>query len=328
MQVVTRKKFHIFSGRTNEPLAREIALTLDETLGEANLIEFAAGEIRCRFGHSVRGGDVFVLQTHAESEVGSVNDSIMEHLIMIDAAKRASAKRITAVMPFYGYARQDRKSAGREPITAKLLANMFKVAGADRLLSVDLHSGQIQGFFDGPVDHLTSMPVLIDYIERNRPSQELVVVSPDTGRVKVAERYAKHLGADVAAVYKKRSHDVANEVVALGVMGDVKDKTAILMDDMIDTAGTVCSAAEVLRANGASDVWAMATHGLFSGPAVDRLKNSVISRVAVTNTLPFPSEKQFDSLEILSCAGVIARAMKAIFEDSSVSEIFGGENFS
>jgi ribose-phosphate pyrophosphokinase len=328
MKVVTSKQLHVFSGRTNESLAREIAVTLGETLGESNLVNFASGEIKCRFGHSVRGGDVFVIQTHSASDAGSINDSIMEHLIMIDAAKRASAKRITAVMPFYGYARQDRKSSGREPITAKLLANMFKIAGADRLLSVDLHSGQIQGFFDGPVDHLTSMPVLIDYIVKNRPPEEIVIVSPDTGRVKVAERYAKRLGADVAAVYKKRSHEVANQVEALGVMGDVDGKQAVLIDDMIDTAGTMCSAAEVLRLNGASDVWAMATHGLFSEPAVDRLKNSAISRVVVTNTLPFPSEKQFDSLEILSCAGVIARAMEAIFSDTSVSKIFDGENYS
>lgn len=328
MKTVSNKQFHMFAGRTNEALALEVARELGEPLGEPNLVNFASGEVKCRFGHSIRGGDVFVFQTHADSEAGSINDSIMEHLVMIDAARRASAKRITAVMPFYGYSRQDRKASGREPISAKLVANLFKSAGADRLLSVDLHSGQIQGFFDGPVDHLTSMPVLVDYLERSRSDEKIVLVSPDTGRVKVAERYAKRLGCEVAAVYKRRSMATANEVEALGVMGDVDGFRAILIDDMIDTAGTMCSAAKVLRAQGAIDVWAMATHGVFSGPAVDRLKNSDISRVVVTNTLPFPSEKRFDSLEILSCAGVIADAMRAIFEDSSVSEIFDGENYS
>lgn len=325
MELVTKKRLHLVTGRTHPALAAEIATHMGVELGEPNLIDFASGEIKCRYATSLRGGDVFVVQSHGEVGGRSVNDSIMEQLIMIDAARRASAKRITAVIPFYGYARQDRKSAGREPITAKLLANMFNAAGAERLVSVDLHSGQIQGFFDGPVDHLTAMPVLIEHLLSTIPA-ESVVVSPDTGRVKVAERYAKHLHADVAAVYKRRSASVANEVEALGIMGEVAGRTCVLVDDMIDTAGTICSAAEILAQHGATEVLAATTHAVFSGDAVDRLKNSAFRRVVVTNTLPIPSEKQFDKLDVLSIAPVIADALESVFEDSSVSEIFGGEN--
>jgi len=325
MELVTKKRLHLFTGRTNEPLAAEIAESIGVELGEANLVDFANGEIRCQFRDSLRGGDVFIIQSHAESGGRSINDSIMEQLIMIDAAFRASAKRITAVIPFYGYSRQDRKAAGRQPITAKLLAKLFHGAGAERLVSVDLHSGQIQGFFDGPVDHLTAMPVLIDHLRTVIP-RDAVIVSPDSGRVKVAERYAKHLDADVASIYKKRSRDRLNEVEALGIMGDVDGKVCVIVDDMIDTAGTLCSAAEQLTANGAIEVLAATTHGIFSGPAVDRLKNSTMSKVIITNTVPVPSEKQFDKLEILSIAPVLADALDAVFADSSVSEIFNGEN--
>ncbi|MCP3936918.1 MAG: ribose-phosphate diphosphokinase [Actinomycetia bacterium] len=325
LELTAKKRMHLLSGRSNPELAAEIAGHLGVDLGDPGLIDFANGEIGCQFGESIRGGDVFVIQSHTGFADGSVNDAIMEQLIMIDAARRASAKRITAVVPFYGYARQDRKAAGREPITARLLADMFRAAGAKRLVSIDLHSGQIQGFFDGPVDHLTAMPVLVEYLRSAVPSDS-VMVSPDSGRVKVAERYAKHLDADVASIYKRRSKSKANEVEALGVMGDIEGKVCVIVDDMIDTAGTLVSAAERLIEHGAIDVWAACTHAVFSGPAVDRLKNSRLSRVIVTNTVPLPSEKRFDKLEVLSAAHVFARALRAVYDDSSVSEIFDGEN--
>lgn len=324
MEKVTTKRMTLLSGRTHRELAEEVATHLGTTLGEDNLVDFANGEIRPRFGESIRGTDVFIMQTHAGSDGRSVNDSIMEQLIMVDAAQRASAKRITAVCPFYGYARQDRKAEGREPITARLVADLFLAAGAKRMVSIDLHSGQIQGFFDGPVDHLTAMPVLEDYIRTHGTSP--VIVSPDAGRIKVAERMAQHLNADLAFIYKRRPKGTTNVAIARDVIGDVEGRQCILIDDMIDTAGTIVSACEVLKAKGASDVWAMATHGLLSGPAVDRLKNAPIDRVVVTNTLPLPAEKQFDKLEVLSIAKLIADALDAVFDDTSVSEIFGGEN--
>ena len=325
MELITKKRLHLVSGRANLPLAEEIAERLGVTLGDANLGQFANGELHTRFGESVRGTDVFIIQTHAGTEGGmSVNDAIMEQLIMVDAAKRASAKRITAVAPFYGYARQDRKSEGREPITAKLIANMFKAAGAKRLISVDLHSGQIQGFFDGPVDHLTAKPVLVDFMAGL--GEDLVVVSPDAGRVKVAERYANQLHADLAIVHKRRVKGVKNTVEARDVVGEVDGRVCVLIDDMIDTGGTIVAAADQLKARGASEIYAACTHGVFSGPAIDRLKNSVISKVVTTNTLPLPPEKQLDKIEVLSVAKIIADALNAVFEDTSVSEIFGGEN--
>lgn len=325
MELVTKKRLHLFSGRANPHLAMEIADHLGVALGDPGLIDFANGEIKCRFQESVRGGDVFIIQSHAATDDMSVNDAIMEHLIMIDAARRASAKRITAVAPFYGYARQDRKAAGREPITARLLADLMFSAGAERLVSIDLHSGQIQGFFNGPVDHLTAAPVLIDYLRATVPSGS-VIVSPDTGRVKVAERYAKRLSMEVASIYKRRSLDTANEVEALGVMGDVDGRVCVIIDDMIDTAGTICSAVDTLLEAGATEVIAATTHAVFSGPAVDRLKNAALSKVVVTNTVPLPSDKQFDKLHVLSVAGVFADALESVFEDTSVSEIFDGEN--
>jgi ribose-phosphate pyrophosphokinase len=325
MELVTKKKLHIVSGRANLALAEEIAAALDVTLGEANTSDFANGEIHCRFGESVRGMDVFIIQSHGASGSMSVNDTIFEHLQMVDAARRASAKRITAVIPCYGYGRQDRKAEGREPITAKLVANMFAAAGADRLMSVDLHSGQIQGFFDGPFDHLVAMPVLVDYLEHNM-GDDLVVVSPDAGRVKVAERYANVLHADLAIVHKRRVKGAKNVVEAKEVVGNVKGRTCVLIDDMIDTAATLVAAAEQLVEQGAGAVCAAATHGVLSGPAIDRLKNSVISKVVVTNTLPLPPEKQIDKIEVLSIARVIADAIDAVFEDTSVSDIFGGAN--
>lgn len=309
------------SGRAHPELAQEIARELGVELGEANLREFANGEIHCRFDTSIRGSDVFIVQTHA----GPVNDSLMEHLIMIDAAKRASAKRITAVCPYYGYSRQDRKATGREPITAKLVADMLSVAGADRVVSVDLHSGQIQGFFDVPFDHLTAAPVMVSYLRRQL-NDDLVVVAPDAGRVKVAERFSQHLAADLAVVHKRRLRGQANHVEALQVVGDVEGRQCVLIDDMIDTAGTIVAAAELLAERGAAEVWCMATHAVLSDPAIERLTNSALTKVVVTNTLPIPEHRRFEKLEVLSVARLISDAIDAVFEDTSVSEIFGGEN--
>jgi ribose-phosphate pyrophosphokinase len=326
MERVTTKRLVLYAGRAHPELSQEIADCLDVELGDHQLVDFANGEIRCRFGESVRGCDVFVLQSHVGWDGGrSLNDAIMEQLIMIDAAQRASAKRITAVCPIYGYARQDRKAEGREPITARMLANLFKAAGAKRLVSVDLHSGQIQGFFDGPVDHLTAMPVLVEYL-RPHAGEDLVIVAPDAGRVKVAERFSQHLGAELALVYKQRPKGLNNVAVAREVIGEVEGKRCVIVDDMIDTAGTVVAAAEILKGRGASEVWAMATHGVLSDPATDRLKNSFLDRVVITNTVPLPPEKRLDKIEVLSVAPIIAQALDAVFEDTSVSEIFGGEN--
>ncbi len=327
MEKVTTKRMSLYSGRTHPALAEEVAQHLGTDLGNPGLVQFANGEIRCRFGESIRGSDVFIMQTHCSHDGRSINDSIMEQLIMIDAAYRASAKRITAVCPFYGYARQDRKAEGREPITARMVADLFKAAGAKRMVSIDLHSGQIQGFFEGPVDHLTAMPVLENYVRQNAKSP--VIVAPDAGRIKVAERMSSHLsdiGSDLAFIYKRRPKGTTNVAEAKEVMGDVNGRLCILNDDMIDSGGTIVSAAEVLMARGATEVWAMATHAVLSDPAIDRLKNSVISRVVLTNTLPLPSEKQIDKIQVLSIAPLIADALNAVFDDSSVSEIFGGEN--
>ncbi len=324
MELVTKKRLHLLSGRAHLPLAEEIADLLGEELGEANLAEFANGEIHSKLGQNVRGADVFIIQSHSSVEEMSINDSIMEQLIMIDAARRASAKRIIAVCPFYGYARQDRKAEGREPITAKLVANMFTAAGADRLVSIDLHSGQIQGFFDGPVDHLQARPVLIDAMQSL--GDDLVVVSPDAGRVKVAEQYANELHADLAIVHKRRVKGEKNTVEARDVVGDVDGRCCVLIDDMIDTAGTMVAAAEQLMKHGAEEVHAACTHAVLSGPAVDRIKNSSIGRLICTNTLPLPPEKQFDKLEVRSIAPILAKAIDAVFEDTSVSELFGGRN--
>jgi ribose-phosphate pyrophosphokinase len=328
MEKITKKRLALYSGRTHPALAEEIASCLKVELGDPNIVDFANGEIRPRFAESVRGNDVFIIQTHYGCDGRSINDSIMEQLIMIDAAYRASAKRITAVTPFYGYARQDRKAEGREPITARLVADLFKAAGAKRMISIDLHSGQIQGFFDGPVDHLTAMPVLEAYLREHAP-RDLVIVSPDAGRVKVAERFAQHLGdrgADLAFINKRRPKGMTNVAVAREVIGEVEGRHCVITDDIIDTASTICSAAEILLERGATEVWAMATHGVLSGPAIDRLKNSAIRRVVITNTLPLPPEKQIDKIEVLSIAPIIADALAAVFDDTSVSEIFGGEN--
>ncbi|MDQ6698349.1 MAG: ribose-phosphate diphosphokinase [Actinomycetota bacterium] len=323
MELVTKKRLLVYTGRCHPKLAEDIATHLGVELGEPNLRQFSNGELHCRYGDSIRGADVFIIQTHGSPHV---NDAIMEQLIMIDAAKRASAKRITAVCPFYGYARQDRKAEGREPITAKLLADMLTAAGADRVVSVDLHTGQIQGFFDVPVDHLTAMPVLVDYVKRQGDVSEFVIVAPDAGGVKAAKRFAAQVGADLAFVNKFRPKGTANTVVAANVIGNVDGKRCILFDDMIDTAATIVAAADLLKKEGATEVSVLATHGVLSDPATERLKNSVIEKLVITDTLPLPSEKQIDKVEVLSVAGIIGDAISAVFEDESVSEIFGGEN--
>jgi ribose-phosphate pyrophosphokinase len=323
VETLAKRRLVIVSGRCHPTLAMDIADKLGVSLTEANVREFANGEIHCRFDESIRGAHVFIIQTHSSP----VNDAVMEQLIMIDAAKRASAKSITAVIPNYGYARQDRKSAGREPITAKLIADMLQTAGASRVLSVDFHSGQIQGFFDIPVDHLVAAPVLEEYLKSNvKDTHRLVVVAPDAGRVKVAERYAQHLGCDLALVHKTRPPRSANVAEARHIVGDVEGRHCVLIDDMIDTAGTIVAACDLLKAHGAEEIWVMATHAVFSPPAVDRLFNAPVSRVIVTDTLPLGPERRFEKLEILSVATIIANAISAIFEDSSVSDIFGGEN--
>ncbi len=325
MKQQTHKELRIVAGRSSLLFAADVCAELGVGLGTTHIEDFANGEIHVRYGDSIRGCDVFIIGTHAAWEGGSINDAILEQLVMVDAAKRASAKRITVVAPFYGYARQDRKASGREPISARLLADMFLAAGAKRLVSVDLHSGQIQGFFDGPVDHLTAMPVLIDYL-RSLDVDELVIVSPDAGRVKVAERYTHLLNADLAIVHKRRRDDAKNMVSAKEIVGDVAGRTCVVVDDMIDTAGTIVAAADLLAANGASRVIAATTHAVLSGPAVERLKGSAIDSVVCTDTLPLAAHKRFDKLSVVSVAPIVARAVSAVFEDTSVSEIFGGNN--
>jgi ribose-phosphate pyrophosphokinase len=264
---------------------------------------------------------VFVFQSHDQP----VNDAIMEQAILIDAARRASARRITAVCPWFGYARQDRKSAGREPITAKLVVNVLEAAGADRLLSVDLHTGQIQGFFDGPFDHLTAMPVLLDYIKKHIGS-DIVMVSPDAGRVKASERYTQALGVEMAIVHKTRNKEKMNAVQALAVIGDVKGKRCVMIDDMIDTAGTIVAAAEQVKQHGAKEIYVLTTHGVFSGPAMERLTAAPIERVVATDTIDQSQRPKLDKLEVLTIAPLMAAAVKAVFRDESVSGLFAGGN--
>jgi ribose-phosphate pyrophosphokinase len=321
VEIATTRKLVIVSGRSNPDLAHEVAAHLKQPLGEVQLSTFANGELYCRFNDSVRGADVFVVQTHSDP----VNDSIMEQLLMIDALRRASAERITAVVPYYGYSRQDRKALSREPIGARLVADMLSAAGADRVMSLDLHTQQIQGFFDQPFDHLTALPLMAEWVRRSIPG-DIVVVSPDAGRVKVSEKFAAMLESNVAILYKKRSADAHNQSETLAVIGDVKGRRCVVVDDMIDTAGTICGGVELLKEQGASEVYVLATHGLFSGPAIDRLKNAPIEKVVITNTIPLPEDRRFDKLEVVSVAGILAQAVRAVFEDTSVSEIFGGTN--
>ena len=324
MEIVTKKKMMLFSGTTHPALAAEIAGHLGIQLSPCKISRFASGEIYFRSEESVRGADVFVIQTHADP----VNESIMEQLVMLDAMKRASAKRITAVVPYYGYSRQDKKGLAREPISAKLVADLVTVAGAQRVVSVDLHSGQTQGYFDFPFDHLTALPILSDYLsgELGLHVENVVVVAPDAGRIRTAERLREHLHADLAFLYKRRSRREAHKIEEMAVVGEVDGRPCILVDDMVDTGGTVAKGAEALAQQGGGPIYAAATHGVLSGKAVQMLEEAPISGVVLTNTVPIPEEKQFAKLKVLSIAPLIASALRAVFEDSSVSEIFRGEN--
>ena len=327
MHIPTQKRLMIFSGSANRPLAEEVARVLGMKLGDVDINTFANSETYVRFSDSVRGSDAFVIQ----SMCAPVDHNVMQQLIMIDALKRASAKRITAVAPFYPYSRQDKKTRSREPITSKLLADFYEAAGADRVLSVDLHTGQIQGFFDVPFDHLTALPLLADYFAELL-EDDFVIVSPDAGRVRLAEKWVQHLvefhdlNGQVAFLHKRRRADVRNSSKTLAVVGDVEGKVCLIVDDMIDTAGTLVNGAESLKDAGAADVYAAATHPVLSGPAIDRIKNSPISQVVVTDTLPMSPEKEIDKIIVLSIAPTIAQTIKAVFEEESVSGLFHGEN--
>ncbi|MFC9324677.1 ribose-phosphate diphosphokinase [Kitasatospora sp. NPDC057015] len=314
------KKLKLFSGRAHPELAREVAAALGTELVPTKALDFANGEIYVRFLDSARGADCFVMQSHT----APINQWIMEQLIMIDALKRASARSITAILPFYGYARQDKKHLGREPISARLVADLLAAAGADRIMAVDLHTAQIQGFFSGPVDHLFALPLLADYVGEKVDRSKLTIVSPDAGRVKVADQWSDRLGAPLAIIHKRRDMTQANTILSAEVVGDVKGRVCVLVDDMIDTAGTICAAADALFENGAADVIVAATHGVLSGPAADRLKNSRVSEFVFTNTLPTPGEIQLDKITTLSIAPSIAAAIREVFEDGSVTSLFEG----
>jgi ribose-phosphate pyrophosphokinase len=316
-----QKRLVLISGRGHCELAQEVADELGVDLVDTTAYDFANGEIYVRFKESLRGCDAFIIQSHT----APINQWIMEQLLMTDALKRASAKRISCVMPFYGYARQDKKHRGREPISARLMADLFKTAGADRLICVDLHAAQIQGYFNGPVDHLWALPLLAQYVAGRVDRSNLTIVSPDAGRVREADKWSDKLGAPLAIIHKRRDPDVPNQVRVHEVVGEVSGRTCVLVDDMIDTAGTITQAAGALFDNGAAEVIVAATHAVLSGPAVDRLKNSGISEVIVTNTLPIPEEHQFPQLTVLSIAPLIARAIREVFDDGSVTSLFDGQ---
>jgi ribose-phosphate pyrophosphokinase len=317
------KRLVLVSGRAHPELAAAVAKSLDIDLLPTTAYDFANGEIYVRFAESVRGADVFVLQSHA----APINQWLMEQLLMVDALKRASAKTITVIAPFYGYARQDKKHRGREPISARLMADLFRTAGADRLMSVDLHAAQIQGFFDGPVDHLWAMPILTEYVRTRVDVQNVTVVSPDAGRIRVAELWAQKLGGGpLAFVHKSRDIRQPNKTVANRVVGDVEGRTCVLVDDLIDTAGTITGAVRVLMEAGAKDVIVAATHGVLSDPATDRLQQCGAREVIITDTLPIPEERRFEKLTVLSIAPLIARAIREVFDDGSVTSLFDGQS--
>ena len=323
IRLSSEKKLRLFSGRGFPELSDAVAAELGIPLTPTSAYDFANGEIFVRFEESVRGCDAFVIQSHT----APVNKQIMEQLIMIDALKRASAKRITVVAPFYGYARQDKKHHGREPITARLMADLYKAAGADRLMVVDLHTSQIQGFFDGPVDHLFALPMLANYVGSKVDRTRLTIVSPDSGRVRVAERWSELLGGcPIAFIHKTRDPRVPNESVTGKVVGEVDGQTCVVIDDMIDTAGTITKAVDALFAAGAKEVIVAATHAVFSGPAVERLKASKVTEVVVTDSLPIEEDKRFDGLTVLSIAPLLARAIREVFEDGSVTSLFDGHS--
>jgi ribose-phosphate pyrophosphokinase len=324
VEIITKKRMMLFSGTIHPALTNEIADNLGIPVSECEIRRFASGEIYFRSEESVRGADVFVVQTHYEP----VNEALMEQLVMLDAMKRASAKRITAVVPYYGYSRQDKKAVSREPISAKLVADLLSMAGANRVVSVDLHSGQIQGYFNFPFDHLTALPILSNYLqsELGLSGDDLVIVAPDAGRIKTAEKLREYLHADLAFLYKRRSRKEAHKIEEMAVVGEVDGRPCVLVDDMIDTAGTVAKGAQALAAQGAGPIFAAATHPILSGKARQSLEESPIEQVVVTNTVPIPEERYFDKLKVLSIAPLIASALRAVFEESSVSEIFGGDN--
>ena len=318
----SEKRMVLISGRAHPELAEQVAAELGVELVPTSAYDFANGEIYVRFGESVRGCDAFVLQSHR----APINHWLMEQLLMVDACKRASVKRTSVIAPFFPYARQDKKHRGREPISARLVADLYKTAGADRLMSVDLHTSQIQGFFDGPVDHLWALPLLADYVRTRVDRSRLTIVSPDAGRVRVADQWSDRLAAPLAIIHKRRDLNVPNQVKIHEVVGEVAGRTCVLVDDMIDTAGTIVQAAEALFENGAADVIVTATHAVLSGPAVDRLKNSAITEVIVTDTLPIADESRFPALTVLSIAPLIARAIREIFDEGSVTSLFEGNS--
>jgi ribose-phosphate pyrophosphokinase len=321
IQVENRKNLMLFSGRAYPELAEEIGEHLGVAPTPTSAYDFANGEIFVRYQESVRGSDAFVVQSMTQP----INEWVMETLIMVDALKRGSAKRITVVLPFYPYARQDKKHRGREPISARLVADLFKTAGANRILTVDLHTSQIQGFFDGPVDHLFALPLLASHISKAYAGRDLAVVAPDSGRVRVAERWTDELGGcPLAFIHKTRDPLVPNQVVANRVVGEVEGRVCIVVDDMIDTGGTITKAADALFEAGAAEVVVAATHGVLSDPATERLKNSRITEIVLTNTLPIPAEKQLDKLTVLSIAPLVGRAIREVFSDGSVTSMFGG----
>jgi ribose-phosphate pyrophosphokinase len=315
------RKMQIVSGRFHPSLAAEIANCLDKELSAVLHENFSNGEIRVRFQQSVRGDDLFIVQSHG----GNIHEVLFEQLLMIDAAKRASARSITAVCPLISYSRQDRKSAGREPIGARLIIDMLAAAGADRIMSVDLHSGQTQGFFNGPFDHLIAMPLFRQYIKENIEG-EVVFVAPDAGRVKLTERYSSRLGAEMAIIHKSRSTEKMNTVEARHLIGDVEGKQCVIIDDMIDTAGTFCAAADMLKDRGAAGVYGLATHGIFSGEALERIESSSFKKVVVTNTLPIDTHGITKKVDILSVARILADAISAVADSRSVSALFEGQN--
>jgi ribose-phosphate pyrophosphokinase len=321
VSTTSKKNLMLFSGRAHPELAEDVAKDLDVTITPQSSYDFANGEIFVRFKESVRGCDAFVIQSHA----APINEHVMEQLLMVDALKRASAKRITVVMPFWGYSRQDKKHRGREPISARLIADMFKAAGADRIMTVDLHTSQIQGFFDGPVDHLFALPVLAGHVKQMYPGRELAVVSPDSGRVRLAERWSNTLGGtSLAFVHKTRDPRRPNEAIANRVVGEIEGRMCVVIDDMIDTGGTVSNTVELLLREGASDVVVAATHGILSGSASQKLAACGACEVIFTDTLPIPDEKRFPQMTVLPIAPLLAEAIHQVFEDGSVTSLFDG----
>ena len=318
-----QKRLVLVSGRAHPALSAEIAEELGVDLVPTDARTFANGELYARFDESVRGCDAFVIQSHT----APINEWLMEQLIMVDALKRASAKRITVVAPFYPYARQDKKGRGREPISARLVADLFKAAGAHRIMSVDLHAAQIQGFFDGPVDHLFAKPVLLHHFEETLTPEDretLTIVSPDMGRVRVADTWSDSLDAPLAIIHKRRDPKVANQVSVHEIVGTVDGRTCLLVDDMIDTGGTIVKAAQALKANGARKVIVAATHAIFSDPATERLQDSAIDEVVVTDTIPLSAARRFPGLRVLPIAPLLATAIRQVFEDGSVTSMFDG----